>query len=132
MQTYNAVKDCMSTLPPGIPSSTLIFEAIEKLAEYPVAAAPVVDGKNEIIGFISEHECISTVLQRGYYCDPAATVNEVMCTEMEAVQAWDNIVDLAQKMLSTPRQVFPVADNHKLIGMVNRSMVLHALKEQLA
>ena len=129
--SYLLVKDCMSKTPPSIPSNMLISDVIEQLIENRIGGAPVVNDNNEIIGFVSEHDCISKILQSSYYCDPDASVNEVMSTEIEALHPNNSIVDLAQKMLASKRQVFPVAENNQLIGIINRSMVLTALKENL-
>lgn len=128
---YLIVKDCISTVPQSIPSGMLVSDVIEKLVENRIGGAPVVNDDNEIIGFISEHDCISKILQSSYYCDPDASVNDVMSTEIEILNPNDSLIDLAQNMLVSKRQVFPVAQNNKLLGIINRSMVLVALKENL-
>lgn len=130
MNTYPMVKDCMSSSPPSISCGMLISDAIEKLVKYRIAGAPVVNETNEIIGFVSEHDCISKILQSSYYCDPDSSVIDVMSTDIETVKPMDNVADLAQKMLTTQRQVFPVTEDNKLIGIINRSMVLVALKNK--
>jgi DeoR family transcriptional regulator, catabolite repression regulator len=127
--SYLLVKDYMSKTPPSIPSNMLVSDVIEKLIENRFGGAPVVNDNNEIIGFVSEHDCISKILQSSYYCDPDASVNEVMSTDIETLRPSDSIVDLAQKMLASKRQLFQVTENNKLIGIINRSMVLTALKE---
>ena len=121
----------MSKAPQSILSDMLISDVIEKLVENRIGGAPVFNDDNEIIGFVSEHDCISKILQSSYYCDPDACVNDVMSTKIETLNPNDSIVDLAQKMLASKRQVFPVAENNKLIGIINRSMVLIALKDNL-
>ena len=128
MKTYAMVKDCMCNSPPSIPCGMLVSDAIEKLVKHRIAGAPVVNETHQIIGFVSEHDCITKILQSSYYCDPDSSVNDVMSTDIETVHPMDSVVDLAQKMLTTQRQVFPVADDNKLIGIINRSMVLVALK----
>lgn len=126
------VTDCMSKSHNSVLTGTPLIEVIEKLNNFRVGGLPVVDTSGVVIGFVSEHDCISKILQSSYYCDPDAVVDDVMTQTPELARPNDSIVDLAEKMLDTRRQVFPVVDNnHKLLGMITRSMVLVALKDNL-
>lgn len=132
MSTQIVVKDYMSKSTLQFSAGTPVTVAIEKLVTFRIGGAPVTDAAGAVIGFVSEHDCISKLLQSSYYCDPDAVVDDVMSRQLESVSPNDNIVDLAGKMLTSRRQVFPVIEHGKLIGVITRSMVLVALKENLA
>jgi CBS domain-containing protein len=125
------VKDCMSKVPPHVVTGTPVVDVIEKLNTFRIGGIPVINEAREVIGFVSEHDCISKILQSSYYCEPNALVNEVMTTTPDMVKPNDSIIELAEKMLTSRRQVFPVIDNGKLCGIITRSMVLVALKDKL-
>jgi CBS domain-containing protein len=125
------VKDCMSKVAPHVLYGTPVVAVIEKLTAFRIGGIPVVNDAGEVVGFVSEHDCISKILQSSYYCEPNALVNDVMTATPETVSAKDSIIELAEKMLTSRRQVFPVTDNGKLCGIITRSMVLVALKDKL-
>jgi len=125
------VKDCMSKAPPSVVSGTPVVSVIEKLNTFRIGGLPVVNEEAVVIGFVSEHDCISKILQSSYYCEPNAVVDEVMTTHPEITHPGDSILELAEKMLTSRRQVFPVIENGKLCGIITRSMVLVALKDKL-
>lgn len=129
MQAHIAVENYMRRTPPTVQCGALVSEVIELLLKHSIAGTPVVNDINEVLGFVSEHDCISRLLQSSYYCEPEPSVDEVMTQNIEQVSPNDNIVDLAQKMLNSRRHVFPVIENNKLIGIINRTMVLSALKD---
>jgi len=125
------VRDCMSKAPPSVTVGTTVISVIEKLSSYRIGGLPVVDAGGSVVGFVSEHDCISKILQSSYYCDPSATVEDVMTKTPETVSPNDTLVDLAEKMLANRRQVFPVIENGKLCGLITRSMILVGLKDKL-
>jgi CBS domain-containing protein len=125
------VKDCMSKAPPSVPAGTPLTTVIEKLSSFRVGGVPVVNDDKEVIGFVSEHDCISKILQSSYYCEPNAVVEDVMTAEPETVEPGSSLTDLAERMLTSRRQVFPVIEDGKLCGLITRSMVLVALKDKL-
>jgi len=121
----------MSKVPPSVTVGTTLINVIEKLNTFRIGGLPVVEVDGSVVGFVSEHDCISKILQSSYYCDPSATVEDVMNRSPNTVSPGDSIVDLAEQMLANRRQVFPVVDNGKLCGLITRSMVLVALKDKL-
>jgi len=129
MTSHLLVKEFMTKKAPSVVCGSPVSEVIDTLVKHHVRGVPVVSETNEVIGFISEHDCIAKLLQSSYYCEPEPSVNEVMSADTDSVSPNDTVVDLAQKMLTSRRQVFPVVEDKKLIGIISRSMVLVALKD---
>lgn len=122
------VRDYMTTQRVAIECDTALSDVVNILLDHKVIGAPVTDTDNKVIGFVSEQDCIKASLQGSYYCDLKVRVNEVMATEAECVAPDADIVEMAQKMLSSKHKVYPVVDqdNH-LLGSITRSDVLRAL-----
>ena len=106
-----------------------IMDAIHKLVEQRIAGAPVVDNKGDLIGMLSELDCMKVALNAGYYGDWGGPVADYMTTAVESVDSEMNIVDLAQKFLDSGYRRFPVLRNNRLVGQISRRDALRALSE---
>jgi CBS domain-containing protein len=105
------------------------MDAIHELVHHRIAGAPVVDDKGDLVGMLSELDCMKVALNAGYYGDWGGPVSDYMSTEVESVDANMNIVDLAQRFLDSGFRRFPVLRNHRLVGQISRRDALRALSE---
>jgi CBS domain-containing protein len=108
---------------------TDVLDAIHELVQQRIAGAPVVNDQGELIGMLSELDCMTVALNAGYYGDWGGPVSDYMTPDVESVDADMNIIDLAQKFLQTKFRRFPVLRNNRLVGQISRRDVLRALKE---
>jgi CBS domain-containing protein len=89
---------------------------------------PVVNGKGELIGFLSEVDVLKEMLESNYHNEHVSLVADLMRTEVLSVKPYDSIVELAQKMLNNRPKVYPVInDDGELLGTICRSDVLRAI-----
>ena len=112
---------------PALSADTEITHAISELRKYRLLGAPVLNEQRELIGFISEHELLKPMLNSSYFCDGVIKVKDLMRTDVIAVDAHTSIADLAERMLLTQPKNYPVVENNKVIGLINRSQILSAL-----
>jgi CBS domain-containing protein len=108
-----------------------VLDAIHELVHYRVAGAPVVNEHGDLVGMLSELDCMKVALNAGYFSHRGGPVVDFMSTEIETVDAEMNIVDLAQKFLESGFRRFPVMKDNRLVGQISRRDVLRAL-EQIA
>jgi CBS domain-containing protein len=108
---------------------TDVMDAIHELVHHRIAGAPVVDDKGDLVGMLSELDCMKVALNAGYYGDWGGPVSEYMTTAVESVDSEMNIVDLAQKFLESGYRRFPVLRNNRLVGQISRRDALRALSE---
>ena len=108
---------------------TDVLDAIHELVQQRIAGAPVVNDQGELVGMLSELDCMTVALNAGYYGDWGGPVSDYMTPDVESVDADMNIIDLAQKFLQTKYRRFPVLRNNRLVGQISRRDVLRALKE---
>ena len=106
-----------------------VINAIHELVKHRISGAPVVDDKGDLIGMLSETDCLKVALNAGYYGDWGGPVADFMTHDVETIDADMNIVDLAQRFLDSGFRRFPVLRNNRLVGQISRRDVLRALGE---
>ena len=106
-----------------------VLDAIHELVHHRIAGAPVVNDQGELVGMLSELDCLKVALNAGYYGDSGGPVSDYMTPSVETVDAEMNIIDLAQKFLDSGFRRFPVLQGNRLVGQISRRDVLRALGE---
>jgi CBS domain-containing protein len=126
------VSDYMQLRPIKLTTDMPVATAVDKLLKSTHIGAPVVDDNDTLIGWISEQDCLASLLESSYYCEQVAIVKDVMRTDVLTVKAEDSIIELAQQMLTAKPKVYPVIDDHAvLVGIITRRDVLIAMDKQL-
>lgn len=123
------VKDYLTPDVARLDEATSLSQAIELLQNAKVISLPVVNGQNELIGFVSEQDLIKPLLEGSYYCDGAVKVGDIMQTELVTVTPTMNIFDIALGMNSQRPKSYPVVEAGKFVGMLYRVDVLSALNK---
>ena len=122
------VRDYMSTKLITFKSGEEIEKVIDSLIKNRISGAPVVNNKNELIGVISEGDCIKYISDSRYYNMPLekSTVEKHMVKNVETIEGSMNIFDAANKFLESKRRRFPIVENGKLIGQISQKDILKA------
>ncbi|MDX6745439.1 CBS domain-containing protein [Polaribacter sp. PL03] len=123
------VADYMTTNLITFKAEDSLDHVIEQLITYKISGGPVINDKNELIGIISETDCIKHISESKYYNMPADTNNTVgkyMVKDVDTIDKNMNIFDAAFKFISSHRRRFPVIENGKLIGQLSQKDVLKA------
>ena len=122
------VKDYMSRTLVTFKPETNVLDAVHTLVEHRIAGAPVVDDAGNLVGMLSEFDCMKVALQAGYHEMYGGPVRDYMSENVETVNAEMSIVDLAQRFADKGYRRFPVTDKNRLVGQVSRRDVLRALE----
>ena len=122
------VKDYMTKTLVTFKRDTNILDAIHTLVEHRIAGAPVVDDAGNLVGMLSELDCLKVALQAGYYGEYGGPVADYMSGDVMTVNAEMSIVDLAQRFLDSRYRRFPVTDRNRLVGQISRRDALRALE----
>ncbi|WP_111641965.1 CBS domain-containing protein [Marinimicrobium alkaliphilum] len=123
------VRDYMQRDTNAISVSANIAEVVSRLVKGKIPGAPVIDDKKTVVGFVSEQDCIKEMLNNAMFCDEPPSVTKVMQTDVLTVTPNTSIVEIAQTMLKHKPKIYPVVDDGKLVGIINRSLILKALVE---
>jgi len=122
------VKDIMSTNIIAFKPEQSITEVINILIDNKISGGPVVNNNNELIGIISEGDCIKQISLSRYHNLPMEdeTVEKNMITNVETIDSNLNIFDAANKFLTSKIRRFPIIENNKLIGLISQKDILKA------
>ncbi|MDX1363071.1 CBS domain-containing protein [Arenibacter latericius] len=108
-----------------------VEEVIEALLKYKISGGPVVNENYELIGIISEGDCIKHISEKRYHNMPSPNklVKEHMIKNVETIDGDMNIFDAANKFLTEKRRRFPIVENGKLVGQISQKDILKATLE---
>lgn len=120
------VRDYMTSAMISLRPAVDIIEAAQTLIEYRLSGAPVLDDHNRLIGYLSEKDCLHTVLSAVYNQDYGDLVEDRMSTDLKTVHPSENIADVAERFLKDGVRMYPVIDKDVLVGMISRQSVLNA------
>ena len=123
-----AVKDIMTKKLITFQPDMRVLAAIESLLKHKISGAPVVNENGNLIGVLSEIDCMSTIIQDLYYSDSGGSVEDFMSTEITTVNSEMGLVDLAEIFQKKHFRRLPVVDNGILVGQVSRRDVLKAIQ----
>ncbi|MBT8088539.1 MAG: CBS domain-containing protein [Gammaproteobacteria bacterium] len=122
------VKDYMARTLVTFKPDTDVLDAVHVLVQHRIAGAPVVDDEGNLIGMLSEYDCMKVALDAGYHGTWGGPVREFMSDGVETVDADMSIVDLAQVFIDKKLRRFPVMQGTRLVGQISRRDVLRALE----
>jgi len=105
-----------------------VEEVIEDLIRYKISGGPVVNDKHELVGIISEGDCIRHISESRYHNLPSENrkVEQHMAKEVETIDGDMNIFDAANKFLNDRRRRFPIIEDGVLVGQISQKDILKA------
>src|SRR4051794_34844958 len=129
------VIDIMSTTVRTARTDHTVVEALRRMAEHGVSSLPVVDGRDAVVGIVSEQDllrgAIASAPARGRVADPVAegprTVAAAMTPAPHVVGELDDVADVARVFAVMGWKSLPVVRHGRLVGMVSRSDVVRAI-----
>lgn len=124
------VKDYMSPNVMTFKPEDSIVDALRRLIKAGRSGAPVVDNEGNLVGLLSELDCLKEALMDSYYQESGDRVADHMSRELDAVQMGDNIIVTADLFLKGRRRL-PVLDGEKLVGIITRQDFGRALIDNI-
>jgi len=108
-----------------------VEEVIQTLIKNKISGGPVVNQNNELVGVISEGDCLKQISESRYYNMPMEqhTVENRMAKDVETIDGNMNVFDAANKFLESKIRRFPIVENGKLVGQISQKDILKAAIE---
>ncbi len=127
----NLVSNYMATNLITFSPKQSVLEVMQILITKHISGGPVVNEKKELLGLISEGDCMKQISESRYYNIPMADalVEKFMVTDVQTIAGDVSIFDAASLFYKTHRKRFPVLQDGKLIGQISRRDVLKAALE---
>lgn len=105
-----------------------IDEVIHSLIANKISGGPVVNSKYELIGIISEGDCLKQISESHYYNMPVEQdiVENRMVKNVETIDGNMDVFEAANKFLDSKIRRFPIVQEGKLIGQISQKDILKA------
>ena len=106
----------------------MVEEVIQSLINNKISGGPVVNANNELVGIISEGDCLKDISESRYHNLPMEqhTVATRMAKNVETIDGNMNVFDAANKFLESKIRRFPIVENGKLVGQISQKDILKA------
>ena len=103
-------------------------EVVDSLINNKISGGPVVNDKNELVGIISEGDCIKHISDSRYYNMPMEDnrIENCMVKNVDTIDGDMNIFDAANKFLNDKRRRFPIIKDGRLVGQISQKDILKA------
>lgn len=129
LQSVN-LRDYMLHNPVKVRASDNVFDAMQVIIDNKISGVCVVDDDSNLVGILSELDCLRAVLGAIYNNSGIGNVAEHMASDNLVVAHPDeDIVDVAQDMLLKNKRRRPVVEDGKLIGQITCRQLLTAVKK---
>jgi predicted transcriptional regulator len=102
-------------------------EAMHALARSPFPALPVVDELGNVVGVLSEKDCLRTLSQWAYEGISGGTVGDHMSQLEVRITPEMDLLTAARAFLETNFSCLPVTDNDRLAGFLHRHDLLKGI-----
>ncbi len=122
------VSDYMVNYVLSVEEETDLFKAIGLMLKHKIASVPVIGEQGEIVGMLSQWDCLKHILAGSYSEEIGGVVKDLMDPTVHTVSPNDDIVDVAAAMTSKGWHLsLPVVESGKLIGTIGCPDILEAI-----
>ncbi len=127
------VREFMDRFVETISPETDVMDAVDFLLEKRVTGALVTNSKGELVGLLTEFDCLKLLALGGADASaPAGKVKDFMTTEVQTIPPTMDIYYVAGLFMIENFRRFPVVEDGQLVGAITRFDVLRAVQRGLA
>jgi len=125
------LRDVMIRQPITVSPNITVFEAAQIIMENKITGVIVVDDDKNLVGILSELDCLRVTLAGAYNDDEFSTalVRDVMTEKVAVQNPNDDIVDVATSMLEHKQRRRPVVEDGKVVGQITCRQILKVISE---
>jgi CBS domain-containing protein len=127
LQSVN-LRDYMLPNPVRVKPEDNILDAMKVIIDNKISGVCVVDADGNLVGILSEMDCLRAVLGAIYNNNNIGVVREHMASDnLVVANPNEDIVSVAEDMLLKNKRRRPVVENGKLIGQITCRQLLSAV-----
>ena len=128
---HETASDYMTTNVITFKADQEIMDVTEKIIQKKISGAPVVNDNGEIIGVITEKDCLRVIYDEKYHnlFPNKGKVTNYMSKEVVTVNHNIKINELASLFMKSNFRRYPVLRNGKMVGIISRRDVLKACRK---
>ena len=105
-----------------------IHDVMKTFIKHRISGGPVVSKAGELVGIISEADCMKEISESRYFNMPILdkSVRHFMTQKVDTIESSMNVFDAAAKFSKSSRRRYPVLDKGSLVGQVSRKDIVVA------
>ena len=125
---YEPVTNYMATNLITFKPDDEIGEVIAQLNNHQISGAPVLNDRKELVGIISEQDCLRVIIDSVYHNQPLSKhfVKNYMQKDLITISVDADVVETANMFLKHRFRRFPVVKDGVLKGQVSKRDILRA------
>ena len=128
MEPLPTVRQYMDTTIPTLSPQTLVLDAVDFLLEHGVTGAPVVDENGQLVGILTEKDCLKVVAHAPEPENVKQHVADFMSTQVKSIPPNMDVYFAAGLFLKESFRRFPVVEDGRLVGAITRYDMLRAIR----
>jgi len=108
-----------------------IHEVMRAFIKHRISGGPVVNETGELVGVISEADCMKEISESRYFNMPILdkSVAHFMTKTVDTIPASTSVFDAAALSSRSSRRRYPVMENNRIVGQVSRKDIVIAALE---
>ena len=108
--------------------TTEIHTAMRILVERNISGAPVTDSGGQLVGMLTQKDCLRVVFGASYHQDWGGRVEDYMSADVEVILSGTSIIAAAERFLNSIYRRYPIVLDDRMIGLLCRREVLRAIQ----
>jgi CBS domain-containing protein len=129
LQSVN-LRDYMLGNPAKVKPGDNVLDAMRVIIDNKISGVCVVDDEENLVGILSELDCLRAALGATYNKTGVGLVRDHMTRDnLLVAHPNENILDVAQEMLLKKHRRLPVVENGRLIGQITCRQLLAAVRK---
>ncbi len=126
-----SARDYMSTSLTVLAPEQDVVRAMQVLVDAGISGAPVIDNHGNLMGLLTQRDCLSAAFRASYHGETAGRVADYMTRDVETVPADTPLIELIERFYRSKRRRFPVLEENQLVGQISRRDVLRAFLDMI-
>ena len=123
------LRDYMLIHPVKVKADDNLLDAMQIIIDNKISGVCVVDADENLVGILSELDCLRAALGAIYNESGIGNVGQYMASDnLVVANPNEDIIDVAQDMLLKNKRRRPVVENGKLVGQITCRQLLSAVK----
>ncbi len=123
------LRDHMLVHPVKVKADDHLLDAMQVIIDNKISGVCVVDEDENLVGILSELDCLRAALGAVYNESGIGNVGQYMASDnLVVAHPMEDIVDVAQDMLIKNKRRRPVVEDGKLVGQITCRQLLSAVK----
>ena len=123
-------RDCMTRDVQSVRPDDDVLSAVRVLVEHKISGAPVIDNIGNLLGVITEKDCMAIALNAGYHGELGGKVSDYMSANVVTVDADTPVIEIAEHFATKNFRRLPVLESGRVVGVVSRRDVLWLLEQR--